>query len=161
MSGIVVPVRPKARSSTSGAPATTDIVVGELGVNVRDGTLWMNYTPGGGAQTILQLAGVGVAPTLVPPVAAAKTAAYTALQSDNNCTIVFNSSSALAITLPVLAAGTSFTVAQRGTGKVTWTASGTTVTAYPSGSTGTAGAGAQMTFYYDTTTTILVGGAIS
>jgi hypothetical protein len=98
---------------------------------------------------------------MLPTVPAVKTAAYTAVQADNNTTIVFNSSSALAITLPTLAAGTSFTVAQRGTGKVTWTASGTTVTPYPSGTTGSAGAGAQMTFYYDTTTTILVGGALA
>lgn len=378
MSGFVLPVKPKQRSGSSGAPATTDIQVGELGVNVNDGTMFMNYTPGGGAQTILRFAttldlgglaslaspvftgtpslptgttgttqaandnstklattayadaavgvektralaaeallsplasptftgtmtfaagttagnltftgstsliqfpsstgarinlysttyGLGVssseltawssgtvafratsysgtifasfAPTLAsisgaltlalgatitsggltitaggltvtagtitytgltastlpmlnsskqlvsatlsngltagsgtltitpsgiintPP--AAKTAAYTALQTDNNSTIPVNSASSVAMTLPSLTAGTSITFAQRGAGKVTWTASGTTITVYPSGSTGSAGAGAQFTAFWDTSTTILISGAVS
>lgn len=251
-----VPVRPKQRSSGTGAPATTDLLVGELGVNTYDGTMFMNYTPGGGAQTILRFATtldlanyaplaspaftgtpsmptgttgttqaandsstklattafvVGQAGTATPvingtgavgtsllyarqdhvhpsdtsraPTASptftgtitfpsttvpgfltpiqTKTAAYTAVQGDNNSTIVVNSSSSLAMTLPTLAAGTTITFVQRGTGKVTWTASGTTITVYPSGSTGSAGQGAQFTAVWDTTTTILIGGAVS
>lgn len=230
MSGVVVPVRPKATSTAAKVPATTDIVLGELGVNLVDGKGWWNYTPGGGAQTIMQLWGAGtaysgvtldnsiiggttpaagsfttgtfsstltlsgltattllgldgskhavsltlanglslsgttlsvVAASVIPAAPAAKTSAYTLLQTDNNTTIVVNSASTVAITAPSLTAGTAITIAQRGAGKVTITASGTTLTWYPSGSTGTAGAGAQMTLYWDTSTTILIGGAVS
>lgn len=144
--------------------------------------MFMNYTPGGGAQTILRFA-TTIDLALLAPLASpvftgtitfpsttvpgfltpiqTKTAAYTALQTDNNSTIVVNSASAVAMTLPTLAAGTTITFVQRGAGKVTWTASGTTVTVYPSGSTGSAGAGAQWTAVWDTTTTILIGGAVS
>lgn len=117
------------------------------------GTLSNGLTAGSGTLTITPS-------NILPTVPSVKTAAYTAVQADNNTTIIFNLSTALVITIPSLAAGTSFTVVQRGAGKVTWTGSGATVTAYPT-ATGTAGVGAQMTFYYDTTTTVLVGGAIS
>jgi hypothetical protein len=159
MSGYVLPVVPKQNSVAGDAPTTTVLALGEIALNIRDGILYASVKLDGTTNTVMKLAGPVSA--LLPIAGTAKTAAYTAAQTDNNSTIVFNSSSALAITLPTLAAGTSLTVVQRGTGKVTWTASGVTVTGYPSTATGTAGQGAQMTFYYDTATTVLVGGAIS
>jgi hypothetical protein len=160
MSGFILPVVPKQNAVAGDAPTTTVLALGEIALNIRDGILYASVKLDGTTNTVMRLAGPVSA--LLPNVGTAKTAAYTAAQSDNNSTIVFNSASALAITLPSLTAGTTITVAQRGTGKVTWTVgSGVTVTAYPSTATGTAGQGAQMTFYYDSATTVLAGGAIS
>jgi hypothetical protein len=113
-----------------------------------------------GAGLTLSSGTLSVTPTSLIASPSAKTAAYTVTQADNNTVIVVNSASAVAITLPSLTAGSTVTVFQRGAGKVTWTASGTTVTVYPSGSTGTAGAGASWTAFWDTSTTILIGGAV-
>lgn len=57
-----------------------------------------------------------------------KTGAYTLLQSDSGDIVPINSASSVAVTVPVLATGSSIEIMRMGAGAVTLTASGTTLT---------------------------------
>lgn len=76
-------------------------------------------------------------------------------QTDDQKVIFSNSAAAVVYTFPVLEAGTYLTIVQVNNGNITWAASGTAfvgnVTALPGGVLGLA-----VTFYYRTTTSILV-----
>lgn len=106
---------------------------------------------------------VHAAPTaasLIATPAAAKTGAYTLAQTDNNNTILVNVSSTVAVTAPQLTAGTVISVCQTGTAAVTWTAgTGVTINTFPSGTTGTGGQYAVVTFFWMSTTSVLVFGS--
>jgi hypothetical protein len=58
---VIIPIIPRQNSAANNPPTTSAVKVGELALNVVDGTLWTNYTPNGAgtSQTMLQLGGNG------------------------------------------------------------------------------------------------------
>lgn len=90
-----------------------------------------------------------------------KTGAYTLVQADSGEVISVNSASSVAITVPVLAAGTSIELLRYGAGAVTLTASGTTLRV-PTGSTATPRAQySTISLLWRTTTEVIVGGDLT
>jgi hypothetical protein len=90
-----------------------------------------------------------------------KTAAYTLVQANSGELIPVNSASSVAITVPVLAVGTSIELYRMGAGAVTLTASGTTLVG-PSGATLSPRVqGSTISLLWLTTTSVLVGGDLS
>lgn len=94
-------------------------------------------------------------------VAVTKTGAYTLTQADSGEVISVNSASSVAITVPVLAAGTSIELLRYGAGAVTLTASGTTLRV-PTGSTATPRVQySTLSLLWRTTTEVIVGGDLT
>lgn len=90
-----------------------------------------------------------------------RTGAYTLVQANSGELIPVNSASSVAITVPVLAAGTSVELLRQGAGAVTLTASGTTLV-IPSGATATPRVqGSTISLLWLTTTSVLVGGDLT
>ncbi len=90
-----------------------------------------------------------------------RTAAYTLTQANSGELIPVNSASSVAITVPVLEAGTSIELLRQGAGAVTLTASGTTFIV-PTGSTATPRVtGSTLSLLWLTTTSVLVGGDLT
>jgi hypothetical protein len=90
-----------------------------------------------------------------------KTTAYTLVQANSGELIPVNSASSVAITVPVLAAGTSIELYRMGAGAVTLTASGTTLTG-PTGATLTPRVqGSTISLLWLTTTSVLVSGDLT
>ena len=90
-----------------------------------------------------------------------RSSAYTLTQANSGELIPVSSSSSVAITVPVLAAGTSVELARIGTGAVTLTTSGTTLT-FPAGATATPRVqGSTISLLWLTTTSVLVGGDLT
>jgi hypothetical protein len=90
-----------------------------------------------------------------------KTTAYTLTQADSGEVISVNSASSVAITVPVLAAGTSIELLRYGTGAVTLTVSGTTLRV-PVGATATPRVQySTISLLWRTTTEVIVGGDLS
>lgn len=90
-----------------------------------------------------------------------QTTAYTLVQANSGELIPVNSASSVAITVPVLAAGTSIELYRMGAGAVTLTASGTTLTG-PSGATLTPRVqGSTISLLWLTTTSVLVSGDLT
>lgn len=95
------------------------------------------------------------------PIGTTRTAAYTLTQANSGEVIPVNSASSVAITVPVLEAGTSIELVRLGAGAVTLTASGTTLT-IPSGATATPRVqGSSISLLWLTTTSVLVGGDLT
>lgn len=90
-----------------------------------------------------------------------KTTAYTLVQADSGEVISVNSSSSVAITVPVLAAGTSIELLRYGTGAVTLTASGTTLLV-PTGATASPRVQySTLSLLWRTATEVVVGGDLT
>lgn len=90
-----------------------------------------------------------------------KTTAYTLTQADSGEVISVNSASSVAITVPVLAAGTSIELLRYGAGAVTLTASGTTLRV-PVGATATPRVQySSISLLWRTTSEVIVGGDLS
>jgi hypothetical protein len=91
-------------------------------------------------------------------IGATKTTAYTLTQANSGELIPVNSASTVAITVPVLTAGTSIELIRQGAGTVTLTLSGTT-TLLPTGATAQPRVqGSTISLLWLTTTLVLVGG---
>jgi hypothetical protein len=94
-------------------------------------------------------------------IGATQTTAYTLLQSNSGSILPINSASSVAITVPVLAVGTSIELFRMGAGAVTLTVSGTTLTV-PTGATATPRVqGSTISLLWLTTTSVLVGGDLT
>jgi hypothetical protein len=90
-----------------------------------------------------------------------RTGAYTLVQGNSGELIPVNSASSVAITVPVLEAGTSIELFRQGAGAVTLTASSTTLIV-PAGSTATPRVvGSTISLLWLTTTSVLVGGDLT
>lgn len=90
-----------------------------------------------------------------------RTADYALVQGNSGELIPVSSSSSVAITVPVLEAGTSIELLRQGTGAVTLTLSGTT-TLVPTGATATPRVqGSTISLLWLTTTLVLVGGDLT
>jgi hypothetical protein len=90
-----------------------------------------------------------------------KTSAYTLVQANSGELIPVNSASSVAITVPVLAVGTSIELLRQGAGAVTLTASGTTLLV-PTGATAAPRVtGSTISLLWLTTTSVLVGGDLT
>lgn len=90
-----------------------------------------------------------------------RTGAYTLTQANSGELIPVNSASSVAITVPVLEAGTMVELFRMGAGAVTLTTSGTTLTV-PTGSTATPRVqGSVLSLLWLTTTSVLVGGDLT
>lgn len=90
-----------------------------------------------------------------------RTAAYTLVQGNSGEIIPVNSASSVAITVPVLEAGTSIELLRLGAGAVTLTLSGVT-TVVPTGSTAAPRVqGSTISLLWLTTTSVLVGGDLT
>jgi hypothetical protein len=89
------------------------------------------------------------------------TTALTLAQADSGEIIPINSASSVAVTVPVLAAGTSIELFRMGAGAVTLTTSGTTLVV-PTGRTATPSVqGSTISLLWLTTTSVLVGGDLT
>lgn len=89
------------------------------------------------------------------------TTAFTLVQADSGELIPVNSASAVQVTVPVLAVGTSVEILRQGAGAVTLTASGTTLTG-PAGATLTPRVqGSFISLLWLTTTDVRVGGDLT
>lgn len=98
---------------------------------------------------------------LAADTAITKTGAYTLTAADSGEIITVNSSSSVAITVPVLPAGTSIELLRYGTGAVTLTASGTTLRV-PVGSTAAPRVQySTISLWWRTTTEVIVGGDLT
>ena len=87
--------------------------------------------------------------------------AFALAQADSGEIIPINSASAVAVTVPVLAVGTSIELFRMGAGAVTLTVSGTTLTV-PAGATAAPRVqGSVISLLWLTTTSVLVGGDVS
>lgn len=90
-----------------------------------------------------------------------RTAAYTLTQANSGELIPVNSASSVAITVPVLEAGTSIELLRQGAGAVTLTASGVTFLT-PTGATASPRVqGSTLSLLWLTTTSVLVGGDLA
>lgn len=90
-----------------------------------------------------------------------RSTAYTLTQANSGEIIPVSSASSVAITVPVLAAGTSIELVRLGAGAVTLTTSGTTLT-FPTGATATPRVqGSTISLVWLTTTSVLVGGDLT
>jgi hypothetical protein len=90
-----------------------------------------------------------------------RTTAFTLVQADSGEIIPVNVSSSVAVTVPVLAAGTSIELFRMGTAGFTLTVSGTTLTV-PTGATATPRVqGSTISLLWLTTTSVLVSGDLS
>lgn len=94
-------------------------------------------------------------------VGSTKTGAYTLVQADSGEVIFVNVASTVAITVPVLAAGTSIELVRYGTAGFTLTASGVTLKV-PTGATATPRAqNSSISLLWRTTTEVFVGGDLT
>jgi hypothetical protein len=90
-----------------------------------------------------------------------RTSAYTLTQAESGEVVTVNSASSVAITVPVLAVGTSIEILRYGTGAVTLTASGTTLRV-PVGATATPRVQySTISLLWRTTSEVIVGGDLT
>jgi hypothetical protein len=131
-------------------PTAPNLPTSGLTSGVSSGALTNWYTLNGIANSIY-LASIGTT----------RTGAYTLTQANSGELIPVNAAGSVAITVPVLAVGTSVELLRQGAGAVTLTASGTTFLV-PAGSTATPRVqGSVMALLWLTTTSVLVSGDLT